>query len=187
MRIEKSPNSSLEWKELSSKEILKTKVFTVLQTESLSPEGQTGNYIVMDTNDWVITIPVVDDCFLMVEQWRHGEQKTSIEFPGGVIEKDETPQEGAARELKEETGCISKNLVYLGSMNPNPALMKNHVHFFAAYELENCGKQNLDSDEYINVLKLPQDEVYEKLGTEKFQHALMASAISFFRQKKMHP
>ncbi len=171
-------NNNLEWKELERKEILKTNVFNVYKTDSVSPQGEKGNYIVMNANDWVITIPVLDEYFLMVEQWRHGEQKLSIEFPGGVCEKDENPEESAARELKEETGFVSKKMIYLGSLNPNPALMCNHVHFFAAYELEKIGKQNLDSDEFINVLKLPQEEVYKNLGTEKYQHALMGSAIA---------
>ena len=171
--------TNLEWKEIKKDEILKTQVFTVSKTQSISPEGETGNYIVMDANDWVITIPVLGEYFLMVEQWRHGEKKLSIEFPGGVIEKGEDPKVAAMRELKEETGYVSNKLVYLGSMNPNPALMCNHVHFFAAYELENSGKQNLDSDEFINILKLKRSEVFEKLGTEKFQHALMGTALAF--------
>ena len=170
---------NLVWKELGKKEILKTAVFTVSQTQSVSPEGESGSYIVMDASDWVITIPILDDQFLMVKQWRHGERQISIEFPGGVIEKGEEPEKGAARELKEETGYISKKMIYLGSMNPNPALMSNHVHFFAAYELENSGKQDLDNDEFINVLKMPREEVLKKLGSPEYQHALMGTALAF--------
>lgn len=172
-------DSNLIWKETGRKEILKTPVFTVSRTDSISPDGEEGNYIVMDASDWVITIPVLGNHFLMVKQWRHGEKQISIEFPGGVKEKEETPEEGAARELKEETGYISKKMIYLGSMNPNPALMSNHVHFFAAYELEKTGEQNLDSDEFINVLQLPREEVYKSLGTPAYQHALMGTALAF--------
>jgi len=36
-------------------------------------------------------------------------------FPAGRIEKGETPQEAAARELKEETGIIAEELVDIGT------------------------------------------------------------------------
>lgn len=170
----------LAWKELSRKPLLETRVLNVMETDSISPEGETGHYIVMDANDWVITIPVLGDDFLMVKQWRHGEQKISIEFPGGVIEKNESPENGAARELKEETGFSAGRLIKLGSFNPNPALMSNHVHIFAAYDLTNCGKQELDRDEFINVVKMSKQDFFNRLASEEFQHALMGSAAALF-------
>lgn len=178
-------DDDLIWKECSKKEILSIPVFSVMETTSISPEGETGNYYVMDANDWVITIPVMGKDFLMVKQWRHGEKQISIEFPGGVLEKGEDAEDGAKRELREETGFEAKKMVHLGTFNPNPALMTNHVHIFAALELENCGNQELDKDEYVNVLKMPENEVLAKLGTKEFQHALMGCAMAMYLRYKL--
>ena len=104
-------------------------------------------------------------------------------FPGGSVEnKDKDNKAAAIRELKEETGCVAEKMLYLGKINPNPAFMTNHFHVFAAFDLKETGSQNLDSDEYLNYLEMPKNEVYEKMGTPQMPHALMCSALMLFRQ-----
>lgn len=184
--MNKYDDTMLEWKEAGKKEILKTPIATVCEAKCTSSDGKEGKYTIIDANDWVIVVPVRNDKFLMVKQWRHGEKALSIEFPGGVIDKGESPAEGARRELLEETGCTAEKLVYLGKVNPNPAFMSNHVHIFAACGLCSTGTQNLDDDEYLNYFEMSKKEVYEKMGTEEFPHALMSAAIMMFeRYEKM--
>ncbi len=184
-KIEDMKDEDLRWTELSKKEVFKTPVFTVTETESKSPSGQKGHYIVNEAPDWVITIPILNDDFLMVKQWRHGERSLSIEFPGGVIDKGEDPLSAASRELKEETGASAKKMTHLGSFNPNPALFSNHVHVFLAEDLSFSGKQDLDFDEYVSFFKIPQTEVLKKMGSAEYPHALMASAAALYLIKKL--
>lgn len=177
-------SSDLVWSEKGRKEILKTRVFTVTERESVSPDGQSGIYVVNEAPDWVIVIPVEKENFLMVRQWRHGEQALSIEFPGGVIDAGESPEEAARRELKEETTANAGRLTKLGAMNPNPALFANHTHVFLAEDLEFSGSQHLDSDEYVKYLELPQREVIKNMGHGEYCHALMAAALALFLARK---
>ncbi len=177
---ENNENSKLIWHEKTRKRLLKTVVVDIMETISISPDEKPGSYIVMDARDWVITIPVLEDSFLMVKQWRHGEKELSIEFPGGVNETGEPAEIAAKRELLEETGYSAGKMVFLGSANPNPALMSNHVHFFAAFDLKKEGAQHLDKDEYVEFLRIPQKEVYMNFGTKEYQHALMGTALAFF-------
>ena len=170
----------LIWHEESRKEILKTRVFTVTERTSVSPDGNKGIYIVNDAPDWVIVIPEHENNFLMVRQWRHGEKALSWEFPGGVIDAGEKPEEAARRELLEETGASAGSLVCLGSMNPNPALFSNHTHVFLARDLTFSGKQELDDDEYVQYEEMPKEKVFSLLGTKEFPHALMASAAGLY-------
>ncbi|MCH5295957.1 MAG: NUDIX hydrolase [Treponema sp.] len=173
-------DKGLEWRETGRKEILRTRVFTVTERTSESPDGHKGTYIVNDAPDWVIVIPEHEGNFLMVRQWRHGELSLSTEFPGGVMDSGESPEEAARRELKEETGATAGKLSLLGSLNPNPALFSNHVHIFYATDLEFSGKQDLDADEFLHYAQMPKDEVLRRMGTKEFPHALMTAAMGLY-------
>lgn len=175
-------DNELIWHEIKRKELYETPVFTVTERTSTGPDGQEGKYIVNECRDWVIVIPSVEDKFLMVKQWRHGEKNLSIEFPGGVIEKNEPPEIGARRELLEETGAIAGKLTLLGKMNPNPALFSNHFYVYCAEELTSEGKQNLDKDEFVHYFEMDKKEVFAKIGSAEFPHALMASAVALYRE-----
>ena len=182
-------DEKLKWECGEKKILLKTVVFDVTASTNTHKEGEKlvkGDYIVLDAPDWVIVIPEFIDKndgtkkFYMVKQWRHGSKCLSVEFPGGVIDKGEKPEEAARRELLEETGCEAGKLTKLGEVNPNPALFSNHVHVFLAQELECMGGQSLDEDEFVNVIKVPVEQIKKDMGSEQFPHALMSTAMCLY-------
>lgn len=186
-------DEKLKWASGEKKLLLKTAVFDVTSSTNTYKNGEQtvqGDYIVLDAPDWVIVIPEIEDKaagqkeFFMVKQWRHGSKCLSVEFPGGVIDKGEAPEEAARRELLEETGCRAGKLVKLGLVNPNPALFSNHVHFFLAQDLECTNTQDLDNDEFVNVIRVPVNQIIDDMGTEQFPHALMSSAMMFYLKKR---
>nr|WP_318711559.1 NUDIX hydrolase [uncultured Treponema sp.] len=178
-------DEELMWTRKSRVELYKTPVFTVTSRHNVSSSGIEGDYIVNECRDWVIVIAEKDDNFLMVKQYRHGEEKLSIEFPGGVIDAGENPEQAAARELLEETGATASSLVHLGSMNPNPALFANHFHVYLATGLTFSGKQELDNDELLDYLELPKKEALKKMGSAEYPHALMCSAAALYMARSL--
>lgn len=177
-------DEKLKWQEGEPKALLKTVVCTVTSRHNTSSNGTEGDYIIMNAPDWVIVIAEHNEKFLMVKQWRHGEAALSVEFPGGVIDKDEEADAAARRELEEETGFKAGKLTKLGMVNPNPALFSNHVHFYLAEDLYSTGKQHLDNDEFINCMELTKEEVLEGMGTPQFPHAIMGMALSLYIKHK---
>ncbi|MCL2007723.1 MAG: NUDIX hydrolase [Treponema sp.] len=119
----------------------------------------------------------------MVRQWRHGAEELSLEFPGGVFEKGENPEEAAIREMREETGYTARRIEKLGEFNPNPAIMTNKVHFFLALDLDQGAAQELDYEEYADVEIIPFREVLAGMGKPPYIHALMGTAMCLYLQK----
>jgi 8-oxo-dGTP pyrophosphatase MutT (NUDIX family) len=139
----------------------------------------------MDAPDWAIVVPVLDTPqgrkFVMVRQWRHGARELSLEFPGGVFERGEEAPRAAERELREETAYQAGKIAILGEFNPNPAIMSNKVYFFLAQDLKPLPGQNLDEDEYVDVVLVSQDEVIRGMGRGgPFIHALMGTALALY-------
>ena len=179
----------LVWKEESRKRVFDGKIFSVWESSCSPPvlrpdKGGSRTFSVIDAMDWATIVPVIDTPegikFLMVWQWRSGSKSLSLEFPGGIIEKGENPQEAAARELWEETGYKPGKVIKIGEFSPNPAIMSNQVHFFLAENLIDTGRQNLDEDEYMETELVDIDEVSQGMGQPPYIHALMGSALTLY-------
>jgi 8-oxo-dGTP pyrophosphatase MutT (NUDIX family) len=180
--------SHLIWTEVERKEVYHSRVVSVNDARCRSPQGEERTFTVIDSSDWVIVVPLIKtirgDCFLMVRQWRHGSGELSLEFPGGVIEKGEKPEEGAVRELAEESAYRAEKLLKLGTMSPNPAIMSNHVHFYYAEDLVPLSHQNLDEDEFVDAELIPAEEVLRDMGKPPYVHSLTAAALALYLTRK---
>jgi ADP-ribose pyrophosphatase len=187
----------LVWNEKERKKILDCNVFSVWESYCAPPEegangansgdGKIHTFTVIDTRDWVMVIPVINSPdgkkFVMVWQWRHGSKSLSLEFPGGVFEPGENPEEAAGRELLEETGYKPDKIIKLGEVSPNPAIMANKMHFFLAEGISGDGRQSLDDDEYVDVALIDVNEVINGLGKEPYIHALIGTALALYNAK----
>ena len=171
---------SLEWKTVRRKKLLHTAVFDVQSQHEKSATGIEGDYVAMTAPEWVVIVPVYEDRFVMVRQWRHGEGRITVEFPGGVADRNEDPSGTARRELLEETGFDAGKVTELGVCSPNPALFRNHFHVFLAEDLKPTGSQHLDDDEVLNWTLMPRGEVIRSFGSGEFTHAFTGTALAFY-------
>lgn len=177
-------NDRLKWEVNQKKKILSTPVFDVYEQEETSATGLKGNYIAIDAPDWVMTIPVYQDKFVLVRQWRHAAQKLSVEFPGGIADEREDPAQTASRELLEETGFKAGKITRLGVVSPNPALFSNRFHIYLAEELVPTGETDPDDDEFLSCELRPIDEVIASFGEDMYSHALMGTALALYLRHK---
>ena len=154
-----------KWELLDSEYVLNTPYAKVRRDRVRLSNGlEIGDYYVYEVSDWVRVVPFDEQGDLvMVEQYRHALGEVTMEFPAGRIDaEDASPLEAARRELREETGYVSRKWIPLGSYHIGPARFVNRFHLFCALECTRDGGQNLDATEEIRVFTLPVAE-YEKL------------------------
>jgi 8-oxo-dGTP pyrophosphatase MutT (NUDIX family) len=114
---------------------------------------------------------------VLVRQYRHGLGGPSLELPAGVLDANETPIEGARRELREESGFEVESLEPLLMVSPEPARNATRAHFFFARDAVRVSELTLDSSEELEVLLVPVPEVLELIDRGQIVHAAHIGAI----------
>jgi len=122
-------------------------------------------YLADDFPGTAATLAVTGDGkVVLVEQYRYPIGRYILNLPGGILEPGESPVQGAARELREETGYTASTLVPLGSFFPLPGMHSRRAHIFFATGLT-PGKPDRENSEDIRVVTRSFREIVTDLAT----------------------
>ena len=101
-----------------------------------------------------------------------------ITLPEGLLKLDpgEDPVVGALRELKEETGAEPETFLPLGRIIPAPGCYGEILHLFLAKGLK-FSEQHLDPDEFLNVERVPFDEMVHRCMNGEIDDAKTVAAV----------
>jgi 8-oxo-dGTP pyrophosphatase MutT (NUDIX family) len=142
------------------------------------PNGRIFEAMALEFHTWAAVVALTKNKeVVLIRQYRHGAQEVFWEFPGGVVEDDENPLAGARRELLEETGYTTSNIIEVGKFHPNPALQTNVMHAFLARDVEKTDVQKLDEAEEIEVHLVPLGELIAMTKRGDFRHGLQIAAL----------
>lgn len=84
----------------------------------------------------VVIVPMQDDdTVLLVREYATGLGRYELGLPKGRLDQDETVEQGADRELKEEVGYGARELHILTSLSLAPAYMSSMTHVVIARDL----------------------------------------------------
>jgi len=90
------------------------------------------------------------DEVVLVRQYRHPTGALLWEVPAGSAEPGEALEDGALRELREETGYVAGRIRPIGSVWTSPGFCSEVMHFFHADRLT-AGATAFDEDERIEI------------------------------------
>jgi 8-oxo-dGTP pyrophosphatase MutT (NUDIX family) len=168
------------WRRLDSERVYSTRVFEVTRNRTRSPRtGEDHDFFVLESGDWVNIIPVTPEReVVLIWQYRHGIDEFTLEVPGGMVDAtDPSPLFAARREMQEETGYDSEDVIPLGAIHPNPALQRNRCHSFLARDVELVGAPRFDGTEETEVALVPLADIPTLIREGRISHALVVVAF----------
>lgn len=169
------------WNFLKSRLAYENRIVKVREdTYHFLPNNIVHDFMVMEFSDWVNIIPVTaEGDIVMIRQYRHGVKRETFEIPGGLISAEDTdPAEAGIREMTEETGYISDDVIHIGTVEPNPAIQNNRCHTYLARNAVIGSGQNLDPTEAIKVELVKHAKVYDMIRQGHITHGLVVAAFA---------
>ena len=186
------------WKLLSSEFLVDAPWLKVAKETCELPNGKfIDDFYTLWQPDWVLILArTKEGKWVMTEQYRHGTGKIALEFPAGIIDKGETPEEAAIRELQEECGyCLEEgrcplsgghdNVAYIGSFPVNPDRHRGKFHVVFIDGVERLGKTSFDDTEDIETFLYTDKEFQAKVADGTFNHPLQIAG--YFKWKLSQP
>jgi ADP-ribose pyrophosphatase len=176
----------LHWKTLSSQYLFTDNWLTLRADTCETPEGKlVSPYYVYEFPDWVIAVALtMEGKFILERQYRHALGITSIELPGGCVEKTDMSLEAALRrELLEETGHVFGSIEFLGKVSANPSTNSNWAHLYLATGGRLEQEQTLDPNEEIEVCLYTFDELKQLLRENGVAQSMHIAAFFYAFQR----
>lgn len=134
-RVGSKPKVLRPWETLESRKVFTAKPWIQLSVEKVRlPDGRVvEDFYQMQFIDCVVIFAQTKEGKVLMErQYKHGVRKITLTLPTGGVDKGEQPLSAAQRELKEETGYVSREWRYLGRFAQLGNMGGSHIHLFRA-------------------------------------------------------
>ena len=182
----------LEWEEIKTEHIVKDEWIDIRRSAYRFPDGSVFEpFYSYSRRDYVVIVATdTNGDYICVRQYRQGIKRVTTEFPAGGIERSDDRQYGkpadgcaedallaAKRELLEETGYESDDWNYMITVPSNATIADNYAYLFTAKNCRKVSGQDLDETEFLNVMKYPEDKVWELIRSGEFPQAMHIMAL----------
>jgi ADP-ribose diphosphatase len=164
---------------LNIQDIAKSRLFTIEAMDLRFSNGEQRIYERMKPSgrNAVMMVPITDNGdLLMVREYAAGTERYELGFPKGLIDKGESPEQAANRELKEEIGFGSNKLIHLKDVILAPAYFSSRMSLFIAQDLYPDQLEG-DEPEPLEIVRWPLAQGEELLTHLDFCEARAISAL----------
>jgi ADP-ribose pyrophosphatase len=159
--------SSLKETKISSEQKFSGRLIDLYLDQVELPNGETTTREWIDHPGAVCLIPILPDGKIcLIRQFRYGPGEEFIEIPAGKLDAGEAPLDCAYRELEEETGYRTNKLTFLTNIYPAIGFSNEKMWMYLAENLV-ASTNNLDKDEFLELLPTPLDEALEWVWSGK--------------------
>lgn len=167
------------WDIVSKKSVFKERIFEIFKLSCYLPSKNIDHeFFSIDLHNWTNVFALTKEGkVILVKQHRLGKNQVTIEVPAGAINKDEKPEDGAIRELEEETGYKPKEIKLLKKISVNPAIQNNTCHFYIAFDCEKNSHTKFDTSEELEIILMNKEELFNALDTDLMDNSLSFLAV----------
>jgi ADP-ribose pyrophosphatase len=169
-----------KWKTLESQILFQSSYAQFREEVCELADGRVmPHYYVLDVRDWVNVVAITrSKKILLVRQYRHAAKCTTLEIPGGAIDRSDADAEVAARrELLEETGFKAGECVFATKHFPNPALQSNQLWTYVLVDCERVAEPDWDEFEEMDIDEVSLAELKEKVFSGQVTHSLILASL----------
>lgn len=151
-----------KWQIISQKSVFKNQYLEIIEEKCLRDQEELSSYYTVKKPDAAVVCALTKEKkVVLIRQYRHPVRTIDIELPAGYLAEGETPEQGARRELLEETGYQVSEIKKLYQAFSSAGLNSNSVHFFLAFDAVKVDGQHLDEHEDIEVFEADFTEALE--------------------------
>lgn len=116
-------------------------------------------------------VPILEgDKVVLVRQFRYAANSELLEIPAGTLELGEAPEICAMRELEEETGYKSQEMLRIMECHIAPGYSTERIHFFLARALVRT-EMKTDEDKRIKIEVIPIREALVRIRDGEIRDA----------------
>ena len=149
------------------------------------PDGSVGELEIIRHSGASAVVPVLSDGasadpeVLLLHQFRYAAGGPVWEIPAGRLDRGETPEDCALRELTEETGLTAGRLTRLTAIHTTPGFTDELIHIFVADALV-AGQHRREPDEFMDTRAMPLSRALEMIRAGEISDAKSMAALLFF-------
>ncbi|MBQ7339556.1 MAG: NUDIX hydrolase [Clostridia bacterium] len=152
-----------EEKTLESQRIYEGKILSLKKDKVLLPNGETSYREIVEHNGGSTVIAEKDGKILLVSQFRYAYKEQIWEIPAGKIDKGETPDKTAIRELEEECGYRAGSVKLLFEVYPTPGYTSEKIYIYKASDLVKT-QTHFDDDENLTSKWFTKEELADMIS-----------------------
>lgn len=165
------PQAHGPWRIESSRVVYEDPWVSLRRDEVTRPDGSSGTYSVSSVKPGICVIPIDDQGNVhLTEEFHYAVGRITVEGVSGGIEANHTPVEMAHRELEEELGIVTTELLSLGIVDPFTSSVVSPTELFLARGLT-FGLAKPEATELINRVSMSLDAAIDAVMNGSITHA----------------